>query len=81
MCTSEALKAFSDGVDFSCVFIILNVLYTSSHSVLFQAWSSIVYQLVPNVSQLESSLQQFAEIIDADEVLLFERATFLVRTT
>eukprot|EP00117_Sycon_ciliatum_P032154 scpid81092/ scgid25002/ Ras-related GTP-binding protein A; Adenovirus E3 14.7 kDa-interacting protein 1; FIP-1 &gt; Ras-related GTP-binding protein A; Ras-related GTP-binding protein A; Ras-related GTP-binding protein A len=45
---------------------------------LYKAWSSIVYQLVPNVSELERSLQQFAEIIDADEVLLFERATFLV---
>lgn len=43
-----------------------------------QAWSSIVYQLIPNVKQLEANLAQFGEIIDADEVLLFERATFLV---
>ncbi len=46
---------------------------------LYKAWSSIVYLLIPNVQQLESNLRQFAEIIDADEVLLFERATFLVR--
>lgn len=43
-----------------------------------QAWSSIVYMLIPNVKELEQSLNQFANIIDADEVLLFERATFLV---
>ena len=46
--------------------------------VVFQAWSSIVYQLIPNVKQLEANLTQFGDIIDADEVLLFERATFLV---
>jgi len=45
---------------------------------LYKAWSSIVYSLIPNVRQLENSLAEFAEIIDADEVLLFERATFLV---
>jgi hypothetical protein len=43
-----------------------------------QAWSSIVYKLIPNVKELEQSLNQFANIIDGDEVLLFERATFLV---
>uniref|UniRef100_A0A1B6BZJ0 Ras-related GTP-binding protein n=1 Tax=Clastoptera arizonana TaxID=38151 RepID=A0A1B6BZJ0_9HEMI len=45
---------------------------------LYRAWSSIVYMLIPNVKELETSLKQFANIIDADEVLLFERATFLV---
>ncbi|VDI17335.1 ATP-dependent Clp protease ATP-binding subunit ClpB [Mytilus galloprovincialis] len=45
---------------------------------LYKAWSNIVYQLIPNVQQLESMLANFANIIDADEVLLFERATFLV---
>ena len=44
-----------------------------------QAWSQIVYQLVPNVKGLEKTLENFAEIIDADEILLFEKATFLVR--
>lgn len=45
---------------------------------LYKAWSSIVYQLIPNVKQLESTLANFTGIIDADEVLLFEKATFLV---
>lgn len=37
-----------------------------------------MYTLVPNVQALEQHLQLFADIIDADEVLLFERATFLI---
>jgi len=45
---------------------------------LYKAWSTIVYTLIPNVHQLERHLRHFADIIDADEVLLFERATFLV---
>lgn len=45
---------------------------------LYKAWSSIVYQLIPNVRELEQSLSLFATLMDGDEVLLFERATFLV---
>lgn len=36
---------------------------------LYKAWSAIVYSLVPNVNQMEQKLQQFAEIMDADEVM------------
>jgi Ras-related GTP-binding protein A/B len=43
-----------------------------------QAWSSIVYSLIPNVQLLESHLGKFCTICEADEVVLFERATFLV---
>lgn len=45
---------------------------------LYRAWSAIVYTLVPNVQELERHLNCFAESIEADEVLLFERATFLI---
>jgi len=45
---------------------------------LYKSWSAIVYQLVPNVTIMEQKLRQFAEIMDADEILLFEKATFLV---
>ena len=45
---------------------------------LYKAWSSIMYQLIPNVQELETNLARFADIINADEVLLFEKATFLV---
>jgi Ras-related GTP-binding protein A/B len=35
---------------------------------LYRAWSAIIYQLIPNVSTIETKLKQFAEIMDADEV-------------
>lgn len=45
---------------------------------LYRAWSSIVYSLIPNIQDLEKHLNGFCTICDADEVVLFERATFLV---
>ncbi|KAH8347299.1 hypothetical protein KR059_008288, partial [Drosophila kikkawai] len=45
---------------------------------LYKAWSSIVTMLIPNVAVLENSVTHFANVIEADEVLLFEKATFLV---
>jgi len=45
---------------------------------LYKAWSEIVTNLVPNIGVLESHLSDFCRICDADEVVLFERATFLV---
>lgn len=66
------LKQLSDPLDVTC-------FRTSIwDETLYKAWSSIVYTLIPNIADLERQLSQFAEITDADEVLLFERATFLV---
>ena len=45
---------------------------------LYKAWSSIVYSLIPNIKTLELHLQKFCQICEADEIVLFERATFLV---
>eukprot|EP01090_Pellita_catalonica_P019969 TRINITY_DN6948_c0_g1_i1.p1 TRINITY_DN6948_c0_g1~~TRINITY_DN6948_c0_g1_i1.p1 ORF type:complete len:317 (-),score=37.80 TRINITY_DN6948_c0_g1_i1:8-928(-) len=45
---------------------------------LYRAWSSIVYALIPNISVIEDRLQKFCKICEADEVVLFESATFLV---
>ncbi|KAJ2160241.1 Golgi apyrase [Coemansia sp. RSA 552] len=45
---------------------------------LYQAWSQIVYKLVPNMELISSHLRRFRELTDAKEVVLFERATFLV---
>jgi hypothetical protein len=60
------------------VYILTHLYFFCTDTFIFQAWSNIVYQLIPNVQQLEGMLANFANIIDADEVLLFERATFLV---
>lgn len=45
---------------------------------LYKAWSSIVYSLIPNIQTLEAHLNKFCSICEADEVVIFERATFLV---
>lgn len=45
---------------------------------LYKAWSEIVTNLIPNIGLLETHLNNFCRICDADEVVLFERATFLV---
>jgi Ras-related GTP-binding protein A/B len=45
---------------------------------LYKAWSEIVTNLIPNINILESHLDEFCRMCDADEVVLFERATFLV---
>lgn len=45
---------------------------------LYKAWSDIVTSLIPNIGLLETQLINFCRLCDADEVVLFERATFLV---
>jgi Ras-related GTP-binding protein A/B len=45
---------------------------------LYKAWSTIVYSLIPNIKTIEANLDNFTKICGADEVVLFERATFLV---
>lgn len=57
----------------------INVFRTSIwDETLYRAWSSIVYALIPNVKVVESRLEKFCRICEADEVVLFEKATFLV---
>lgn len=45
---------------------------------LYKAWSSIVCSLIPNVEIYEQHLAKLNEIIDAREIILFEKTTFLV---
>ncbi|KAJ2318231.1 GTP-binding protein gtr1 [Coemansia sp. RSA 2610] len=45
---------------------------------LYRAWSQIVYTLVPNMAVIKQHLMNFCRLTDAAEVVLFERATFLV---
>ena len=47
----------------------------------YQAWSRIVHTLIPNAAILSRHLTTFAEACSATEVILFERATFLVIAT
>lgn len=45
---------------------------------LYRAWSDIVHILLPNVDILKNKLENFCHACSADEVVLFEKATFLV---
>ncbi|AEO63052.1 uncharacterized protein THITE_2107888 [Thermothielavioides terrestris NRRL 8126] len=45
---------------------------------LYKAWASIIHDLVPNLSLIETQLASLGLAIDADEILLFERTSFLV---
>ena len=45
---------------------------------LYKAWSAIVYSLIPDMEVLEGHLKNMCGVCDADEVVLFEHATFLV---
>lgn len=43
-----------------------------------QAWSRITSCLLPNIKILQNDLNQFCDICDADEIVLFEKTTLLV---
>ncbi|CAJ2506568.1 Uu.00g006980.m01.CDS01 [Anthostomella pinea] len=45
---------------------------------LYKAWASIIHDLVPNLSVIESQLGSLGVLIEAEELLLFERTSFLV---
>ena len=45
---------------------------------LYRAWSQMVYSLIPNRDHLQAHLEKLCKVCQADELVLFERATFLV---
>lgn len=45
---------------------------------LYKAWSQIVCSLIPNMNLFNNNLIKFNNILDAEEVILFEKTTFLV---
>ncbi|EKV12105.1 Small monomeric GTPase (Gtr1), putative [Penicillium digitatum] len=48
---------------------------------LYKAWAGIVHKLIPNLIVIERFLTAFAKKINAEEVILFERSTFLTVTS
>lgn len=48
---------------------------------LYAAWAGIVHKLIPNLSVIERFLHAFAKAIRAEEIVLFERSTFLTVTS
>ena len=48
---------------------------------LYKAWTAVIYTLVPNASAIEQLLSKLANMIDARELILYERTTCLTITT
>jgi Ras-related GTP-binding protein A/B len=44
---------------------------------LYKAWASIIHDLVPNLGAIERNLAHLGTAIEAEELLLFERTSFL----
>lgn len=47
---------------------------------LYRAWTQVIYFLVPNATAIESMLRKLAGLLDARELILYERTTCLVVT-
>ncbi|KAK4539713.1 hypothetical protein LTR36_010424 [Oleoguttula mirabilis] len=47
---------------------------------LYKAWTQVIYFLVPNATVIENMLEKLAELLDARELILYERTTCLVVT-
>ena len=48
---------------------------------LYKAWGNIVHSLIPNLDVIEGYLEHLADMTEAEEVVLFERTTFLTVTS
>jgi Ras-related GTP-binding protein A/B len=48
---------------------------------LYKAWAGIVHKMIPNLIIIERFLEAFAKQLDAEEIVLFERSTFLTVTS
>lgn len=66
---TSAIYGFPDLVGFS------SSIWDES---LYKAWSQIVCSLIPNMDVYQSNLKKLKEIMDAREIILFEKATFLL---
>ncbi|KAF2646567.1 GTP-binding protein GTR1 [Massarina eburnea CBS 473.64] len=47
---------------------------------LYKAWTQIIYYLIPNARGIEGLLRELAEVVDARELILYERTTCLMVT-
>lgn len=63
---------FNFFVNFVCL------IYFRWDETLYRAWSTIVESLIPNIGILQGKLCSLCDLCGADEVVLFEKTTFLV---
>ena len=70
--TCETIRGITAGMTTEC---FLTSIWDET---LYKAWSRIVHTMMPNMDQLEKELMFIADTTEADEVVLFEKSTFLV---
>jgi Ras-related GTP-binding protein A/B len=68
----DSSESFAESVEFYATSIWDQSLY--------KAWTQIIYFLIPNAGRIENMLRQLAEVIDARELILYERVTCLMVT-
>jgi len=73
---SEYIRSASEGFKDTVEFFPTSIWDQS----LYKAWTQIIYFLIPNAATIETLLQQLAEVIDARELILYERTTCLMVT-
>lgn len=73
---AEYIRMASEGFRDSVEFFPTSIWDQS----LYKAWTQIIYYLIPNAGTIEGLLQQLAEVIDARELILYERTTCLMVT-
>jgi len=75
----EVIKNFQSDLMNTAPLIQMECFGTSIwDETLFKAWSKIVYSLIPDIDQLEAQLRHMCEVCEADEIVLFEKNTFLL---
>mmetsp|Transcript_3066 Transcript_3066/g.3648 ORF Transcript_3066/g.3648 Transcript_3066/m.3648 type:complete len:335 (-) Transcript_3066:30-1034(-) len=70
----EKLQKISNPYQFKLVGLPTSIWDES----LYKAWSQIVCSLIPNMNVYNNNLIKFNQILDAEEIILFEKTTFLV---
>lgn len=73
---ADFIRASSEGFRDTVAFFATSIWDQS----LYKAWTQIIYYLIPNAGIIETMLQQLAEVIDARELILYERTTCLMVT-
>jgi Ras-related GTP-binding protein A/B len=70
--TSDSIRSIAAGMTTEC---FLTSIWDET---LYKAWSRIVHSMMPYMDELEKELMFIGETIEADEIVLFEKSTFLV---
>lgn len=70
----KSIRVFGTSIwDETLYLVFFNSLFNRK-----QAWSSVIQSLVPDSQRLQEQLNSLAKFTECDEIVLFERNTFLV---